>query len=292
MLIFAGRRVPPPRPQLQPRRRCRRGASFFTLQLLLNAFGDTGQLGRRVSRYIDLDDEATRRQLSPHSQREHTAAMAGLRQYFIDTGVFSDDGGSESGGSSDDDDDEDDGLGGVAAGGAGSDSDAFSDNDDDDDGGGQHGPGLNAMPGATTADNYGRPPPFTTEHCPPLPAGSGPLPADQCDCASGPQFCICCGLMETWLQRELTLASDSADEVCPSDDRPCHLCTHALCRPVFVCVPQDRELNNIQRKRCYRRAAIEHLHYKFRQPLPACVVVAIRRAWPSATGRYMGYKAR
>ena len=114
MLIFAGRRVPPPRPQLQPRRRCRRGASFFTLQLLLNAFGDTGQLGRRVSRYIDLDDEATRRQLSPHSQREHTAAMAGLRQYFIDAGVFSsDDEDSESGGSGDDDDDEDGRDGGL-----------------------------------------------------------------------------------------------------------------------------------------------------------------------------------
>ena len=70
----------------------------------------------------------------------------------------------------------------------------------------------------------------------------------------------------------------------------------SVCVCVCVCSEQcrvqERETNNIQRKRCYRKVAIRDLHYDFREPLPCCVVVAIRRIWPSATGAYMGFKSR
>ena len=71
-----------------------------------------------------------------------------------------------------------------------------------------------------------------------------------------------------------------------------------------------RDPNNLQRKRCYRRCAVrlpsqldlacvsdatvlllaQHdLGYRWRRRLPACVVGAVRAAYPSPTGHYMGY---
>lgn len=49
--------------------------------------------------------------------------------------------------------------------------------------------------------------------------------------------------------------------------------------------------NNLQRKRVYQACAIK-LGYTFRAPLPHCVVAAVRTAWPSANGHYMGYKPK
>jgi len=50
----------------------------------------------------------------------------------------------------------------------------------------------------------------------------------------------------------------------------------------------NREPNNLQRKRCYRHCAHE-LGYKWRRKLPACVMAAIRTIWPEASGHYMGF---
>jgi hypothetical protein len=46
--------------------------------------------------------------------------------------------------------------------------------------------------------------------------------------------------------------------------------------------------NNLMRKRCYRYCA-HALGYQWRRQLPDCVVAAVRRVWPSATGDYMGF---
>ena len=51
-----------------------------------------------------------------------------------------------------------------------------------------------------------------------------------------------------------------------------------------------REPNNKQRKRCYRHCAFVLGYDRERERLPNCVERAIRRIWPSATGRYMGFR--
>ena len=48
--------------------------------------------------------------------------------------------------------------------------------------------------------------------------------------------------------------------------------------------------NNLQRKKMYRKAA-KDMGYKWRQPLPWCVLIEIRNVFPSEDGYYMGYKA-
>ena len=50
--------------------------------------------------------------------------------------------------------------------------------------------------------------------------------------------------------------------------------------------------NNLQRKRCYRKVAINVLMYTLRAPLPDCFIARVRSVWPSATGIYMGFMGR
>ena len=110
------------------------------------------------------------------------------------------------------------------------------------------------------ANVYPPPTDIGSEHCPPLTRGEPCCPnyVDECSCGNGPGACVVDGDMQEWLARELAAASD-ADPLSDGFNST------------------RREPNNKQRKRCYRRAAIEFLHYEFRQPLPGCLVAEVRR---------------
>ena len=142
----------------------------------------------------------------------------GCGSFFYDSGVFSEDeegyGSDDSdseGQLSNDHDDDDEGIRGA--------NDSEDEHDSDDEVGaaaaGGGGAGLQAtMTGAATAESYGRPPPYLSEHCPPLPAsGYGPDPAEHCSCCMGAQFCLIEPDMADWLQRERAKATASVDDV-------------------------------------------------------------------------------
>jgi hypothetical protein len=57
--------------------------------------------------------------------------------------------------------------------------------------------------------------------------------------------------------------------------------------------PAEREANNRQRFRCYRRCSYELNgigEQGVRHPLPNCLVSVIRMTWPEASGIYVGFK--
>eukprot|EP01051_Picozoa_sp_SAG22_P010711 SAG22_NODE_979_length_6186_cov_10.777887_2_plen_301_part_00 len=245
---------------------CCRVALGLATQRLFDAT-DADQLHRRLSRFCELEEDGDSGRLSPRSRGLQVHALAGLRHMLQETGVISDEEEDEGTASDEEGEGEADDASSVATSDNGLPFGAGSDDDDDVDEADLAGlrlPGVHAMTGATTPDDYGPPPPFRTEHCPPLPDGVGPQPHDHCACADG--ACICDTLAAAWLEEERELAEQEADE--------------------------DREPNDRQRYRCYRRAAIRLLHCEFRQPLPPCLVVAIRRCWPADTGIYMGYRSR
>ena len=136
------------------------GARRSALQLLLHT-ADNEQMQRRLDRFLEMDAHGEQGWLPPHVRGQQLTAMAALRQMLMDTGVFSDD---EDGAESDEDHgrDSDGSVAGDASGDA-------SDNDmDSDDGGDEAAPrllGARALAGATTADDYGTPPP-STAGCP------------------------------------------------------------------------------------------------------------------------------
>ena len=111
--------------------------------------------------------------------------------------------------------------------------------------------------------------------CKPLCApGWAGAPTTACaHCSNLPGCIVDGGDVAVFLDAELKKASDTAATFASNGFRSL-----------------DREANNIQRKRCYRVAAIQHLHYSFREPLPECLVCRVRAIWPAASGVYMGYK--
>ena len=219
------------------------------LQLVLHA-ANSEQMERRLDRLLEVVEPRL-----VEDQGRQLQAFGALWQHFYDTAIFSED---EDAGSDSNEDDQNDVAG------------LLDDDDDDDnasDSDGYDEPrllGQRLRTGATTPDDYGPAPMFTTEHCPPLSVEYGPDPAENCQCA-GP--CLCETTLRDWLVQEWQEAIRAADD-------------------------GDREPNNLQRKRCYRKVAIQHLHLEFREPLPPCVVISIRRIWPSASGLYMGFKSR
>ena len=110
------------------------------------------------------------------------------------------------------------------------------------------------------ANVYPPPTDVGSEHCSPLTRGEPCCPdyVAECSCGNEPGACVVDGDMQDWLATELAAASD-ADPLSDGFNST------------------RREPNNKQRKRCYRRAAIEFLHYEFRQPLPGCLVAEVRR---------------
>jgi hypothetical protein len=52
--------------------------------------------------------------------------------------------------------------------------------------------------------------------------------------------------------------------------------------------------NNLARKKCYRKLAINLIDppVTFRRPLYTCCVARVRALYPSADGKYMGFKGR
>eukprot|EP01050_Picozoa_sp_SAG11_P008287 SAG11_NODE_722_length_7532_cov_6.943630_6_plen_205_part_00 len=180
----------------------RRELETTALQLLLNTT-DTKQLGRRVNRLVEELDafvtvEGDDQLLSPR-RRE---ALAGLRHFFSDIPVFSDDEDvdSEEGGGDEDIGEAERHVTNVDDADHMEDMPLSDDDDAQDEYGGSRANDV-LHTGAITADNFGHPPPYMTEHCPPLPAhGYGPDPQSGCSCGGDRAlFCLIeCG-MRVWL---------------------------------------------------------------------------------------------
>lgn len=110
---------------------------------------------------------------------------------------------------------------------------------------------------------------YTTHHPPPQAAG---FLSAACNCVSGRVAALCVisprgGIMHQSLEDERALADGCSDV-------------------------QNRDANNLNRKRMYRNGAAEMGFLRMRRQLPHCYVAAVRCIWPSPDGRYMGFKAR
>lgn len=132
----------------------------------------------------------------------------------------------------------------------------------------------NPNPGGVMSVQYPPPPNFISHHCPPLPApGHLSSPSWVCDCHTH-QLAYCAiqlgGCCYDLMRDELTGAQSAAADGGGFNDT-------------------NRAPNNLQRKRVYRKVASE-LNCTVRTKLPECCMRAIRRAWPSGSGYYMGYK--
>ena len=98
-----------------------------------------------------------------------------------------------------------------------------------------------------------------------------------CRCAAGATFCLIETEMHAFFADERHAAED------PDPDANGFNAQHE--HAMNMSSNENMSSNNIKHKRCYRHAAIYHLHYKFRQPLAPCIVAAIRAIWPSSSGR-------
>ena len=118
------------------------------------------------------------------------------------------------------------------------------------------------------------PPAFTTPHCPPV---SNELVAQwfpqPCDCVSRHNRIVCCakgggarkGVCQDFLEETLAEAQRTCDD-------------------------ELRRSNSDMRLDSYKRCAYM-LGYRTREPLPRCVLRAVRQAYPDADGIFMGYYA-
>ena len=240
---------------------------------MMSALGDIGFAGR------DSEDEH-----SAYSNEEWNAAHG-----FDARGHVANDEEDEDEEEGDDDDDSAD-AGGTDDGGGGGDGDG-----DGVDPGGAGVAGQLQLAGVgqtVTPNQYPPPPAFTSKHCPPL----GQRLLATCNCgANRPELCDTETKVQQFLDDEERKASKRGRNATGCDGvRRAPVSPRLICRPgdharlTLVSAPQ----NNLQRKRCYRALAIQVYHFEFRQPLPHCVVAAVRTLWPSATGVYMGFMGR